>query len=76
MSSTSLNFDHIILIRIVVILFKQHLQISMTQMLTEIILGRVRKAICSHVGNINFADPANIRQVHSILMNEVRNETM
>ena len=36
--------------------------------------GRARKAICSHVGSINFADPANIRQVHGILMNEVRNE--
>ena len=32
-------------------------------------LGRVRKAICSHVGSINVVDPANIRQLHCILIN-------
>ena len=30
----------------------------------------------SHVGSINFADPANIRQVHKALISEVRNEAM
>ena len=39
-------------------------------------LGRVRKAIHSHAGNINFVHPGNLRQVHGILMNEVRNEVV
>ena len=37
-------------------------------------LGRIGMVICSHVGSINFTDPANIRQVHGILMTYVRNE--
>ena len=37
-------------------------------------LRRVRMVIHSHVGCINLTDPANIRQIHRILMNEVRNE--
>ena len=32
-------------------------------------------AVCSCVYNINVVDPANIRQVYGILMNEVKNET-
>ena len=32
--------------------------------------------LCSHMGSINFADPANIRQVHEALMSWVRNEAM
>ena len=39
-------------------------------------LEKVRQAICSYVGGINFADPANIRQVHGILMHEVRDEAI
>ena len=35
-------------------------------------LRRVRKAIHNHVGSTSFTDPAKIRQVHGILMNEVR----
>ena len=31
-------------------------------------------ALCSHVGSIDFTDPANIRQVHETLMNDVRND--
>ena len=34
-------------------------------------LSRDRMALCSHVGSINLADPANIKQVHETLMNEV-----
>ena len=37
-------------------------------------LGRIRMVICSHVGSINFTDPANILQVHGTLMSEIRNE--
>ena len=39
-------------------------------------LGRVWMALHSHVGSINFADPANIRQVHDALMREVRKEAI
>ena len=39
-------------------------------------LEEVTQAICSHVGSIHFMDPANIRQVHGTIMNEVRNEAM
>ena len=38
-------------------------------------LGIVRKAIHSHVGSINFADPSNIRQVHGMVMKEVKDES-
>ena len=31
-------------------------------------LGRVKIALRSHVGGINFADPANIRKAHEELM--------
>ena len=33
-------------------------------------------AIHGHEGSINFADPANIRQVHKDLMSKVRNKVM
>ena len=39
-------------------------------------LGRVRMALCSHVGSIIFTDSANIIQVHDALMSEVRIEAM
>ena len=39
-------------------------------------LGRVRMALCSHVGSINFADPANIRKIHKELMSHVRTEAI
>ena len=38
-------------------------------------LEKVRQAIHSHRGSINFVDSANIRQIHGILMNDVRDET-
>ena len=37
---------------------------------------RIRQAIYSNMGSINFADPANIRQVLGILMNEVRDKSI
>ena len=39
-------------------------------------LERVRPALNSLLGSINFMNPANIRQVHGILMNEVIDKAM
>ena len=39
-------------------------------------LSSVSKAIHGHVSNINFTDPASIRQSCDILVNEVSNEAM
>ena len=35
-------------------------------------LGKVKVAISSYMGTINFADPTNIRKVHKELMSQVR----
>ena len=37
---------------------------------------RVRMGLCSHMGSINFADPAKIRMVHEELMSQVRTEAI
>ena len=39
-------------------------------------LGRVKIALSSHMGSINFADPANIRNVHEELMTQVRTKAV
>ena len=39
-------------------------------------LDRVRMVLHSCMGSINFADPSNIRQVHTALMSKARNEAI
>ena len=39
-------------------------------------MGRVKMASSSHLGSINFADPANIRKVYKELMSELRTKAI
>ena len=39
-------------------------------------LGRVKLALSSQIGSINFADPANIRKADEELMNQVRTKAI
>ena len=79
-----LILGNIILTKIVVILKKQHLQIPVTSHNSHALRGKmlmqttwaVRMVLCSHVGSINFADPANIRQVYEVFMSEVRTKAI
>ena len=39
-------------------------------------VGRVKIAIISHIGSINFMDPVSMRRSHEELMKQVRNEAI